>query len=753
MSFINWLYIHVEHNTLVCQKGFVQLFSFFIILDDELSKHIPPDDMEKVIHHISQHSLQNLSLISRHPIMQATRSRESSSFINLSYQQVGGQNGTWSGTIGTSPCERKPLEDLRELINEEFRSVAICGGAGKGKTTVMKQLVCKISSDPQLKNKFRLPIFLPLCGARGQQCIAESIFHYNMLKEHFLGYDYKELRMKILEFLKNNQGSTIYFLDGFDEMYVEQLAEPTEHITLMDVIKRKAFQNSKMYVSMRPHTKHLLPNLDTIVDVLGFSEEQVKQYIISNLGQNYLDNIMQQLKRIDMVDLSKTPLILKMICFIYEKEKVLPDSITKLYKKSINLLYTHAMSRLDMIISDTGHTRESVESIIMKLGQIAWEGLLKQKLRFKKHKLEMKYPQDRYWIDICVNIGVMIAETWFNSVEMVTESILFFYHKTVQEYCAGFYIAKEINKDINKWYSYLGHLSSLAAILDMGKVIQFTIGSFDKRTAPKATSVLFDHMLSVVLLKLKSDPSESAELLKDSGLVRQISRLQKACNKEAQGLFESLVPVYFVYVDHSFGCRITPTVLMHSPDYKLESDGCVLLSAVCEHYVYITPDLSLCQYVDPNIHIPKSMTLCGDLDDDITTVLPLIQYLPIQTNRVVFSGLRITQECGQEMKDAVAPLTKLKLLWFVDCDISNGGFSAVCMAASAVPWIDWLLVAGCTMGAFCDEDIEHLVSCLDQLKNMTKLNLDNDWSHCLKSENNKIRQLVKEKKPRLKLWL
>ena len=162
------------------------------------------------------------------------------------------------------------LASLQQCENPQF--ILIEGLPGIGKSFLLKQIAYNWGIGEVLQ-KFKLVLLMQLRDPAIQQ-MTDVV---DLLKS-FCKRDWRatEIAHECSEYLFNNEGKDIVFLlDGFDE-----LAESLHRNSLIaDILNRTVLSSSNIVLSSRPHASGKFQNqATTIVDILGFAEEDRKLY-------------------------------------------------------------------------------------------------------------------------------------------------------------------------------------------------------------------------------------------------------------------------------------------------------------------------------------------------------------------------------------------------------------------------------------------------------------------------------------------
>ena len=332
--------------------------------------------------------------------------------------------------------------------SKHFRML-INGAPGVGKTVLCRKF-CKDWGAGKILQQFSMVWLLHLRDERIAK--AKTI-------DDLFQHDDEDLLKEVVKHMKKTSGEgTALVCDGFDELNKQ---ERTQHSLFLDIIKGKVLPNSSVIATSRPYASLELQQLESIthhVEIVGFTNEQIKECIISNINDKLKANtLIQKLKhRLDVFSLCYIPLNCSIMIYVYKQEDYqLPETLTLLYTFYIrNALKRSAKVHFpqNMISNiDLKSLPECMKDPFNSLCKVAYKGLLCDQLGFKPSSLP-KSLQD------CPGgrgtkpelLGLMSGTKSFEGTgdEIVSYQ---FTHLTVQEFMAAWYAgtglsAEELSK-------------------------------------------------------------------------------------------------------------------------------------------------------------------------------------------------------------------------------------------------------------------------------------------------------------------
>jgi NACHT domain len=355
-------------------------------------------------------------------------------------------------------AERNKRQDGLIVANDK-QYLMVLGQPGAGKSTFLRRIGLEA-----LKGKnggYRqecVPVFLELKQFRTGEVDLEKA-----IADEFAicGFPYPlPTTQKLLE-----KGKLLILLDGLDEVPTQQLDQA---ITQIQNFADKYKQN-RFIASCR--TAAYQSSFRKFADVImaDFDEGQIEKFII-NWFQSEQDKqaktaqscweLLKQPTNTATKELAQTPLLLTLLCLVFDDSQTFPEKRAELYKQALDVLLSKwaAEKRIqhDPIYKDLTLTLETI-----MLGEIAYSGFKADRLFFSQREV---VDQIRAFLASNLNAprhldGEVILRAIQIQQGVLVErarDVFSFSHLTLQEYLTAQYIADNERVD-NKLVEQLVH--------------------------------------------------------------------------------------------------------------------------------------------------------------------------------------------------------------------------------------------------------------------------------------------------------
>ncbi|XP_038045853.1 NACHT, LRR and PYD domains-containing protein 1 homolog [Patiria miniata] len=287
---------------------------------------------------------------------------------------------------------------LRTKPGELISRLIFYGMGGVGKSTIFDKIAFDWADEAsEFLKRFQLVFLLKMCALLQESDIVDSTF------DQLLDEDSEIAKDELDKFIQNNSNEVLILLDGFDEMKTETL-DPVSFGSVLKALNRKKYRECVICVSTRPShlekltSESLVRNPCTHVEVLGFTEEDVHEYVQKFYAENPTSgNALSQTieKSITLREFATNPMLLLLMCLLWRDSKQLPETTSRLFTEAIDHVFTRK------------HISGEVGSkTVISIGQTALRGLMSanQQYSFQEDEFEPKA------LDLALKAGILTKQ-------------------------------------------------------------------------------------------------------------------------------------------------------------------------------------------------------------------------------------------------------------------------------------------------------------------------------------------------------
>ncbi|XP_078685975.1 uncharacterized protein LOC144918805 isoform X2 [Branchiostoma floridae x Branchiostoma belcheri] len=367
---------------------------------------------------------------------------------------------------------RQPIQKVTDIFKprpdcDKPRQIVLWGDSGIGKTTILAKLVMAWTEDVPVEALQQFDLVFPIALGRVKrtQSLVDCIF------DQLLPEDVSFSKQDLQEYLQDNK-KVLIILDAYDEW------KPFESHDIAKLISGDILPDCSLLVAtMTTCASDLLEkmNPDTRVEVLGFSPDNVKSYILDKFfkndpakGEALLEKVGPVLLKTGILSI---PILLMHICVLWEDEKdiLLRDKICRVYDQLVSYLLKRGTTGKNpaVRVADIKHLCQALE-------KMALECLLEKKFVFDGEDVR-KYCGPSY--KDLVKLGLLKEEESPSRQDPIVQYS--FSHKTMQVYFAAQCLAERL-EGVNKREILQQHFPTVRMIQMFGELLVLTCGKLEQ---------------------------------------------------------------------------------------------------------------------------------------------------------------------------------------------------------------------------------------------------------------------------------
>ena len=344
-------------------------------------------------------------------------------------------------------------------VANEKQFLMVLGSPGAGKSTFLRKMGIEALKGELADFKHEcIPVFLELKGFSSDDINIEQA----IIEEfRICGFPFpEEFTVKLL-----NQGKLLILLDGLDEVPAKHVNKTIDKMqNFVDLYDKNRFIVSCRIAAYRHNFRRF-----TDVAMAEFDLEQIKQFI-ENWFQSETDKqigtaqkcweLLQKPENAAAKELAHTPLLLTLLCLVYDRSQSFPANRSVLYRKALRVLLEEWAAE-KRILQDEIYQglRSDLEEIL--LAEIAHAGFEIDRLFFSQQEVvsqiktfmadNLNAPKhldgEAILNAIAVQQGILVERA---------EDVFSFSHLTLQEYLTAQYITDhhQIAKLVTKHLIY-----------------------------------------------------------------------------------------------------------------------------------------------------------------------------------------------------------------------------------------------------------------------------------------------------------
>ena len=373
----------------------------------------------------------------------------SDKLINLQLVEADKKEGFRGGLpqhgVGGEKIKRTPIlyDDMFRVEEgkKPVRKVLVEGNGGMGKTTLCTML-SEGWAEEKMLTQFNYVVLLPL----REQLVTSAESLPDLLA--LLHSDESIIKFVVQQLKKTRGKGALIIADGWDEL---EEAKRSKESFLYKLLFGRVLPSASVLLTSRPSASaslHSLPSVDRLVEVVGFNEENIKQYIESEFVKcpKKASGLIEQLDNNPLIqNVCTVPLNCAITCNLWHTlDQELPSTLTELYTQIIlNVILRDIKKKFpDLPI---GLSLSNFDSIPSQLAPYWWltckfafKALSNDRLVFTEEELASFFPEGLDSSQKFLCFGLLQSA---RSLLPVGHGLSFhFLHLTFQEFLAALYL-------------------------------------------------------------------------------------------------------------------------------------------------------------------------------------------------------------------------------------------------------------------------------------------------------------------------
>ena len=345
-----------------------------------------------------------------------------------------------------SPEQLQKIESNEDLVTlksnqgQRVNRVLVMGDAGSGKSTMAANIAYKwAKQDPQSPlSKFSLVFMISMHEVEDDNASLVDLIFQQILPE-----DSRVSKESLKLYITNHAKEILLLIDGMDEDSFDLLQNQSSTVT--KVLHNSLLRPCCLILSTRPHKVNVLGEhlkSYTQVKLKGFSEENIDLYIqrFFREDKDKIDQLVGKLNSEPHIkSMASIPVLLVMICLLFEDQCTLPHTKTKLYQATINHLWKRYKSKKGQTLTDD-QSDDAFEDELSVLINTLGEAILND---IEQHDGKVLFNEQELGAEafsLGCSIGIISRERLRSKLK--SKTLVTFLHSSFQDFCAGVYLAK-----------------------------------------------------------------------------------------------------------------------------------------------------------------------------------------------------------------------------------------------------------------------------------------------------------------------
>ncbi|XP_077863693.1 NACHT, LRR and PYD domains-containing protein 3-like [Saccoglossus kowalevskii] len=383
--------------------------------------------------------------------------------------------------------------DFQQCLSQDnpTHRILVEGQPGGGKSTLLRKLALDWANGTKPMLRYDLVVLLELRQITKPGTITDLIFDQLLPEDSNIG------KQNLHNYLTKHQHNVLILLDGADEL------NESFNSYIMKIVEGKILRDSTVIITSRSTSRgQLIPHVQKKVIIKGFSNKNINLYIQRFFNNNEL---WKDIEERDIESFASNPLNLALICVLYKDCKgMLPTKLSELYYLLIICAYKRYCLKNNICNPSDISIKDCPEfiNLILRLGEMAYNGIKEDKFRFEKDILKHHNISDSD-----LSVGLLNQE--YSTARIQYQQIYVFQHKTFQEFLAAYYlhtymntIGNECIDSVIKSTAFCTVCEFLAGLLGRDGVLFLYRVIHNIKSVTNIYSDLYDRLLCLAFISL-----------------------------------------------------------------------------------------------------------------------------------------------------------------------------------------------------------------------------------------------------------
>ena len=395
--------------------------------------------------------------------------------------------------------QNEDVVNLKTRIKDRFaKRIIIKGLAGSGKSSLLTKLAYDWSQQipGSALSRFELMFLFRMHDIQRGQCLVD------LIKQQII----ESVPSGLDTYISQHQNKILILMDGWDETDIQLGGNPPAETDIRlgvntpdeieQILTNQKLRDCCVIVSTRPHKQLGFAQSDYVpVNVRGFSPNNIKKYITKFFREkpnhkDLSDSLIDTLNSSQMLQVvSKIPVILMLLCTLWEDKHSFSDTLSLLYQEFIETIW--------MRYSATSYRRNRYPYVfaefLCKLGEIALKCL------FPVSNIAddvLEFPEEEIDKELCtlgLEVGLITKQRWH--FRLKEKSYISFLHKSIQEFLAGYYLSDLFDQSHDQFHYILKQINSWELVLQKLEVLKFCCGISQHQQKSSAVFIIIRHVI------------------------------------------------------------------------------------------------------------------------------------------------------------------------------------------------------------------------------------------------------------------